>query len=723
MSFAETFQKLLRIPDQGAAKNDVSSFRRWVPAVTPAPKPPEPDIGAAAASFVDRLSKFAEVVCPECGKKPGKYKIQGDAITCGQCSATSDMEKWEKSAEKSQKVYAVDLDGTLAHHAGEFDPEVVGEPIEAMMKRVKKWIADGHTVKIFTARAATESNIPPVRKWLKKHGLGDLEITNEKTPDMNFFVDDKAVAISRNKGTTTHRKLSFLIDRYKVAGDDDLGLSSIAKTAGISSYLKVLRDKFVEARKRVHLTPTKPQMEAGNYRKGHVWMQGLDITIENPKGSTRSGETKDGRKWTCTMAADYGDIRNFPRSRADGDNMDIFVGPHPTSEVVFVIDQYIDGEFDEHKCMCGFFTAKEAKDAYVNSFDDKWKGFGAITTLTMNQFKNWLRSKNTAEAIAGQDLSEYIKKAMLECESMEKQASARRNSRSEFREARNEAVAAGKVPMDMPFYVNGSSCIVNAGDWHEKEQIKASVDLASEYFDHVKEENECGLPPGYVPVKLSDEAHRKARKLDREGKQAADNSWMPPMAASFFDSPMVSNSTVAIGSGALRGALVAALIHGMRTLKRESQGENKRDLNLTRDLMLGAGIGAGSGALLHWVPDMAGAIHSATTPKAAHIMDVPLAPLSMGGMAAPIIGTGYGAIAGLAGGIGTKIKKKITGEPEYEGELIDSMLDGAQKGLGISSIAAASGTSTVNSPAAAAPVRPQRKGRLVSGNFPAYVRK
>lgn len=38
----------------------------------------------------------------------------------------------------------------------------------------------------------------------------------------------------------------------------------------------------------INLAPTDAQKEAGNYKKGHVWIQGLDITIENPKGSVRS---------------------------------------------------------------------------------------------------------------------------------------------------------------------------------------------------------------------------------------------------------------------------------------------------------------------------------------------------------------------------------------------------------------------------------------------------
>jgi hypothetical protein len=96
---------------------------------------------------------------------------------------------------------AVDLDGTLAHKdPGPFDPNEIGAPIPAMMERVKKWIADGEEVVIFTARAATKSNIPPVKAWLKEHGLGGLKVTCRKTYDIEEIYDDRAYRVERNTG-------------------------------------------------------------------------------------------------------------------------------------------------------------------------------------------------------------------------------------------------------------------------------------------------------------------------------------------------------------------------------------------------------------------------------------------------------------------------------------------------------------------------------------------
>lgn len=96
---------------------------------------------------------------------------------------------------------AVDLDGTLAEHSpGKFDRNVIGDPVPKMLARVKRWLKEGEAVSIFTARAADPKNIPPVRRWLKEHGLSGCDVTNEKTPDMERFYDDRAVSIQRDTG-------------------------------------------------------------------------------------------------------------------------------------------------------------------------------------------------------------------------------------------------------------------------------------------------------------------------------------------------------------------------------------------------------------------------------------------------------------------------------------------------------------------------------------------
>jgi hypothetical protein len=97
---------------------------------------------------------------------------------------------------------AVDLDGTLAKDSGWKGAEYIGEPVQPMLDLVKKLLDDGEEVVIFTARVhdGEKSTKEHIRDWLKDHDLPDLEITNEKRPDMEKFYDDKAVAVEKNRG-------------------------------------------------------------------------------------------------------------------------------------------------------------------------------------------------------------------------------------------------------------------------------------------------------------------------------------------------------------------------------------------------------------------------------------------------------------------------------------------------------------------------------------------
>jgi len=96
--------------------------------------------------------------------------------------------------------YGVDLDGTLAHDTGWHGAGQIGVPIPEMLERVQRWLLDGRRVKIFTARATVPQQIPPIREWLRKHGLPELEITNVKDFAMIEYWDDRAVEVVTNTG-------------------------------------------------------------------------------------------------------------------------------------------------------------------------------------------------------------------------------------------------------------------------------------------------------------------------------------------------------------------------------------------------------------------------------------------------------------------------------------------------------------------------------------------
>ncbi len=141
--------------------------------------------------------------------------------------------------------------------------------------------------------------------------------------------------------------------------------------------------------------PTEAQKEAGNYKKGHVSIHGLDISIENPRGSTRSGVSPEGKPWETKLAHDYGYIRGTKGK--DKDHLDVFIGPNPESLKAFVVDQLDSkGEkFDEHKIMLGFNALEEARAGYLANYEPGWKGLGAMTEMDMDRFKEWLKGDTT----------------------------------------------------------------------------------------------------------------------------------------------------------------------------------------------------------------------------------------------------------------------------------------------------------------------------------------
>ena len=107
----------------------------------------------------------------------------------------------EDEVPKDGPWIGVDLDGTLAKHDMWVSQNHIGKPVPQMMKRVKKWVDQGIRVKIVTARASVPDGVPPVKKWLKKQGLPDLEVTNQKDFSMIELWDDRAIQVIINTGT------------------------------------------------------------------------------------------------------------------------------------------------------------------------------------------------------------------------------------------------------------------------------------------------------------------------------------------------------------------------------------------------------------------------------------------------------------------------------------------------------------------------------------------
>ncbi|MBI9113150.1 hypothetical protein, partial [Maridesulfovibrio ferrireducens] len=150
--------------------------------------------------------------------------------------------------------------------------------------------------------------------------------------------------------------------------------------------------------------PSQAQKEAGNYKKAHVRALGMDIAIENPVGSERSGTDESGEPWSITMQHHYGYIKGTIGK--DKDHLDIFLkdGAEASdieSKPVYIVDQVNDdGSFDEHKILAGFDNEQEAQEGYLSNYADGWQGIGAITEMTPADFKKWANSGKTTKPIS-----------------------------------------------------------------------------------------------------------------------------------------------------------------------------------------------------------------------------------------------------------------------------------------------------------------------------------
>lgn len=174
--------------------------------------------------------------------------------------------------------------------------------------------------------------------------------------------------------------------------------SSESKDTQTSANEQTVGEKIAQEEAKVEQNPTEAQKEAGNYKKGHVKIDGYDVTIENPKGSVRSGVDRNGQEWSVTMNNTYGYIRGT--EGVDGDHIDVYLSDDIENwdgKRVFVIDVYNeDSTFDEHKVMLGFNNAADAFTNYVRNYSP---GFfnnrrTQVSDVSSDVFRKWIDSSH-----------------------------------------------------------------------------------------------------------------------------------------------------------------------------------------------------------------------------------------------------------------------------------------------------------------------------------------
>lgn len=239
--------------------------------------------------------------------------------------------------------------------------------------------------------------------------------------------------------TEQQRRETLLSETEDVAREEQIVIEDALRFRETESSVDV-------AAGEVDTNPTEEQKIAGNYKKGHVAVSGMNISIENPAGSVRSGIDQDGKAWEQTMNDHYGYFKNTKGK--DGDHIDTFIKQGTNEDwagTVYVVDQVdtTTKEFDESKVMLGYETMEEAKQAYMANYEDGWDGFMAITPVEVEAFKEWLYDG----AKQGKAYSEYkaVKEAPMPqyegetiAEYAQKVSEHNENKRDQYKNALNK---------------------------------------------------------------------------------------------------------------------------------------------------------------------------------------------------------------------------------------------------------------------------------------------
>lgn len=307
-------------------------------------------------------------------------------------------------AHKSRNLYEVDIPEDNGSNYIEFYEDATPE----FKEQIKSVLANG---------------LPSELKKMPEYKEAERKFYEENGTDESFeksLIDDALFELERRKSNgDAYNALSVAVgDKLASKILSSLGYTGIKYPAGTimggaeendTNYvifkpedMKITEHtkfslRLKSAIEETETNPSDAQKESGNYKKGHIKFGGYDYTIENPKGSTRSGKDADGKEWKVIMHDTYGYIRG--KFGKDGDHLDMFINDKADLDNwngdVFVVDQVNpDGSFDEHKVMYGYDSMDDAKKTYLANYSDGWQGLGNITGASKDEFDKWLDTSN-----------------------------------------------------------------------------------------------------------------------------------------------------------------------------------------------------------------------------------------------------------------------------------------------------------------------------------------
>jgi|WetSurMetagenome_2_1015567.scaffolds.fasta_scaffold10886_4 mannose-6-phosphate isomerase-like protein (cupin superfamily) len=276
--------------------------------------------------------------------------------------------KYDVSKSIKTKTIAIDFDGVInSYTSGWKGVKQTDRPVKGAADAIKELYEQGNKIIIFSTRANNAVGRSIIRKYISNMGLPDTVKITAIKPPADVYIDDRALNFNGNWKET------------------------VIEAENFKPYMQ------------------KSLTWSGHKLQGRTNFQGLDISIENKKGSVRRGVDKDGHKWATKMHYDYGYARKTEGK--DGDFLDIYLGPDKDSKKVYIVHQNdpVTGKYDEDKCMLGFDSAEEAKQAYMKQYD-RPGFFGSMEEIDIDTFRRKaMEDKNKGKKLSIEKAMELIK--------------------------------------------------------------------------------------------------------------------------------------------------------------------------------------------------------------------------------------------------------------------------------------------------------------------------
>lgn len=337
---------------------------------------------------------------PDAVRQLAEFPAMRQSIVSALAEVANNIKLGEDYSLESEMAQAIDL----AYQARKSGGIGAGEKVSGFARQQSLFPFDeGETVADYTnatvlmlADCLNDGRVSQLKKVLALYNdhaaqsaAGQYDIFSGGVKSKEEIIKDVLNILNNGTETEQQTALAGAAERRKEAagvGQDGTAGSSYAGS-GKSEVASAIKSAEAE----VDTNPTEGQKKAGNYKMGHVKVDGYDITIENPKGSVRRGTDPSGKAWEQEMHNTYGYIKGTVGF--DKDHLDIFLSDDPTQGNVYVVDQVKeDGTFDEHKVMYGFPDTESARQAYLSNYEEGWQGLGAITPVSKEEFKKWVKS-------------------------------------------------------------------------------------------------------------------------------------------------------------------------------------------------------------------------------------------------------------------------------------------------------------------------------------------